>query len=708
MTHKNRSPATEVHLQTAIQVSNISVWEYDVTSGAIVFYRDLAPLLGYNGSEIPAHISAWEALTHPDDLPRVKEAVARHFRGKAEKIDVEYRVRGSDGMWRWLHTIGQVVARDGDIATLVCGTHSDITDRRAAQDMVRLQGLAIDAATNAIIIVDAQASDQPIVHVNPAFERLTGYSAAEVLGRNCRFLQGADREQPDIARLRHAIALGKHSTALLRNYRKDGTLFWNSLRVAPVRNPAGTVTHFVGIQTDVSELKTYQAELEYRANYDTLTGLANRNVLNERITHALQLAERAQHSVGVVYLDVDRVKFINDSFGHSGGDTALKIVANRMRSCVREADTVARMGGDEFVVILEGMRENECAAVATRMVKSLQEPISIHDQDVFLSASIGIAMYPMDGSDSESLLRNADTAMYHAKRRGGNEIFFYAEHLNTNAMLRLRMEADLRHALLRDEFELHYQPRIDLTTGQVSSMEALVRWRHPSNGLVPPAHFIPLAEETGLIVPLGLCVLRAACQQMQAWITEGKFVRRVAVNLSARQFRQPDLIAAIEAILRETSLDGSHLELEITEGVAMQDPASTRASLKMLTALGVTISIDDFGTGYSSLAYLKRFPIQYLKIDRSFVRGIPEDHDDCSIVRSIIALGKSLNLSLIAEGVETEDQCAFLRAEGCDEAQGYFFCRPQPAADFASFLPEDCCSRTSSCCSDLMPRRRSA
>ena len=548
--------------------------------------------------------------------------------------------------------------------------------RRKAEADLRLKDLAIEAATNAIFIVDARAPDFPIVHVNRAFEKMTGYGVGELIGRDFRFLQGPDEEQPDLARLRNAIANGVEASALLRNYRKDGTPFWNNVQVSPVRDESGVITHYVGVQSDVTELKKYQVELEYRANYDGLTGLANKNLLDDRLTQAIARATRDDGRIAILYLDLDRFKVVNDSLGHAKGDALLKNVADRLKACVRETDTVARLGGDEFAVVLNEIDGSSAAAVANKVLRDLEQPINVDTHELFTSASVGICIFPGDGVDAEGLLKNADIAMYRAKQGGGNQLCFYTEDLNANALERLRLEADLRHALAMGEFELHYQARVQLGSGRSTSVEALVRWRRGDRGLVLPAEFIPLAEETGLIIPIGEWVLRTACTQMRHWALAGHADMRVAVNLSPRQFRQQNLVETIRNILEETGANARNLELEITESVAMEDPESTQRCLEALSGLGIEIAIDDFGTGYSSLAYLKRFPIDHLKIDQSFVQGIPNDEDDINIVRSIIVLGKSLGLTVIAEGVETEEQRAFLRAAGCDEMQGYLHSRP--------------------------------
>ena len=548
--------------------------------------------------------------------------------------------------------------------------------RRTADDL-RLRDLAVEAATNAIFIIDRRAAGHPIVHVNRAFERLTGYAREEALGRDWLLLQSCHGDQPDVERLRQAVATDGEASALLRHVRKDGTAFWSNIQISPVRDDGGAVTHFVGVQSDVTELKNYQIELEYRANYDGLTALANKNLLDDRLGQAIARANRAQTAAAVLYLDLDRFKLVNDSLGHARGDALLRSVASRLKTCVRESDTVARLGGDEFAIVLNEVEDPATvAAVAEKVRSALEQAILLESHELFTSASIGICVYPADGADAETLIKNADTAMYRAKQNGGNQLCFYTADLNANAVERLRLEADLRRAVMVGEFELHYQPRVELGSGRATSVEALIRWRRNGNGLVPPASFIPLAEETGLVLPIGEWVLRTACTQMRRWIDGGHSDICVAVNLSPRQFRQPDLVSKVEAILAETGANARQLQLEITESVAMQDPETSRRCLEALSALGISIAIDDFGTGYSSLAYLKRFPIDDLKIDQSFVQGIPSDDDDMNIVRSIIALGKSLGLRVVAEGVETEAQREFLRAAGCHEMQGFLHSRP--------------------------------
>ena len=430
-----------------------------------------------------------------------------------------------------------------------------------------------------------------------------------------------------------------------------------------------------------------QAHLSYLAYHDALTGLPNRQSLIERLQQACSRAQRNGRMVAMLFLDLDRFKLINDTFGHAAGDRLLKSVADRLAACVRGADTVARLGGDEFTVVLEDIVAGQDAAtVAQKILDTLAQPFSLVQQEVFISASIGIALYPSDDNGIDSLFKKTDAAMYYAKEQGRNNYQFYSAEMNASLARKLHMENNLRRALEREELRLHYQPQVDTVSERIVGMEALLRWQHPEMGLVPPAQFIPLAEETGLIMPIGECTLRAACLQTRRWHERGFGPLRVAVNLSAHQFKQKDFPRTVARILGETGLDPGCLELELTESTVMDDVDQAIEILHALNAMGVYLSIDDFGTGYSSLSYLKRLPIDALKIDRSFVRDIGADSDDAAIVTAIIAMAHSLKLKVIAEGVETREQFAFLRKCRCDAMQGYYFSRPVPPEEFAQLL----------------------
>lgn len=562
-----------------------------------------------------------------------------------------------------------------------------LVERRRAEEAVRLRDRAVESSSNGIMISDVSAPHYPIIYVNPAFERITGFPAGEVIGRNARFLVQDDMGQMALEEIRAALRERREGEAVVRCFRKDGSMFWAEISVAPVRDEFGEMTHYVGIINDITERQRYEEQLEYQANYDALTGLANRNLLADRLKQTLIQAGRSGKAAAVLLLDLDRFKIINDTLGHGHGDELLKTMADRLARCMRTADTVARLGGDEFVIVmLDIARAEDVAQVAKKIIHAVSRPLTVAGQEMVVTASIGISLYPKDGEHEENLLKNADVAMYRVKEQGRNNFQFYAEEMNARAMERLTLETGLRAGLERGEFVLHYQPKVNLTSGQVVGAEALLRWLHPELGMISPAEFIPIAEETGVILPLGEWVLRAVCVQAKAWQEAGLPAITVAGNLSARQFRQENLVAVVRRALDQAGLESRYLELELTESMVMEDPEKASGVLRQLKSIGVKLSLDDFGTGYSSLSYLTRFPIDCLKIDRSFVRDIPINSDDTAIAMTVIAMAHSLKLRVTAEGVETADQLEFLRAQGCGEMQGYYFSRPLPAEEFAELL----------------------
>jgi len=559
----------------------------------------------------------------------------------------------------------------------VLGSYTDITERKRADLALRLQSRALDASVNAILITAPSPAGNLIEYVNPAFMRITGYDPAEVIGHDCRVLQRDDRDQEGVASIRQALAANREVSAVVRNYRKDGALFWNQLFIAPVPNAEGVITHHIGVINDVTDLMRYQEQLEYQANYDSLTRLPNRNLLRDRLQHALIVAQRQHKGVAVVFIDLDGFKNVNDSLGHSVGDRLLSVVAERLARCTRTSDTVARHGGDEFVIVMtDTVDEQSLIAWMERVRASISEPVWLDGTELYVGCSMGASLFPQDGDDAETLMKKADLAMYRAKDMGRNTFQFYQPEMNASVGARLNLERRLRRALRDNEFLLHYQPQVDIESGQIVGTEALVRWRDPEVGLVPPSSFIPVAEESGLIGPLSEWVLREACRQNKAWQDEGLPPARVSVNLSARVFQQRDIAKLVMQVLAETGLEPQYLELELTESTIMRNAEEAVSMLNELHALGIGLAIDDFGTGYSSLSYLKRFPVDRLKIDRSFVSDIGISGDDETITSAIIALAHSLKLQVIAEGVETSAQLDFLRERACDEMQGFYFAKP--------------------------------
>jgi len=469
----------------------------------------------------------------------------------------------------------------------------------------------------------------------------------------------------------------------------NGDTRWFLVNGQPVFDEHGGFAGYRGTGSDITERKLTEQRVHHVAQHDVLTGLPNRSLLQDRLSQAVAYASRSGSPVWVMLIDLDRFKFVNDSMGHKAGDVLLMTVAARLRACLRDSDTVARLSGDEFVVLVSENGDQQLTPeIVGRVMNAVAQPVLLGTKEFFVTCSIGVSVYPSESTPADELIEHADIAMYRAKKLGRNNFQFYTPAMNEESLERVRIEGALRNALERDEFVLYYQPQLDMKTGKIVGMEALIRWQHPELGMVPPGRFVSIAEETGLIVPIGAWVLRTACAQNKAWQEAGFDKLRVAVNLSARQFGAPDLIENLEAVLKDTGLEAKYLEIELTESLFMSDITPAVELLHRMKALGVNLSIDDFGTGYSSLSYLSRFPIDVLKIDRSFVADITRDANDEAIVTSIIALAHNLKLAVIAEGVETGEQLDYLRRHGCDEMQGYYFSRPVPANEFEQLLVE--------------------
>ena len=560
--------------------------------------------------------------------------------------------------------------------------------RREAEAALHLRERAIDASANAIVIASATEPGYPVVYVNPAFERMTGYPASEIMGKSLRIMHGDDTGQEGVTALRTLLCEQREGNCVLRNYRRNGETYWTQVFVAPVRSDAGEVTHFVAAKYDITQKRLDQEKLEFQAWHDALTQLPNRHALRSELARVTRSAEQGP-PFWVAFMDLDNFKLINDAVGHNAGDMALQEIANRLQAALPPGDMVARRGGDEFVfILLNRTPPFDALATVKKIMAAISRPLNLGANRFFPSGSLGIAVHPQDGDDPETLIRHADMAMYHAKALGRNNYQFFSQELQEQALERVSLEQDLRVALTEEQFELHFQPQIDLRDGQVCGVEALVRWTHPEHGLMPPGRFIPLAEETGLIVPLGKWILRQACEHAAKWNRLG-FGLRVAVNLSARQFNDEHLPTLINELLSEIGLPPELLELELTETMLVNDVESANRILHTLKGLGVTLSLDDFGTGYSSLAQLKRFPLDIIKIDRSFISDIHTEQSSEAITRTIIKLAHNLNMVAIAEGVETAGQRAFLEEHGCDVIQGYLISGPLPGEAFEEWVRQN-------------------
>ncbi len=561
-----------------------------------------------------------------------------------------------------------------------------------AENSLRLAGQALDAMSESVMILDAK---ERIVAVNPAFRISTGYDSKEAIGQKASLLKSERHDKVFFDAMREELAKNGNWQGEIWNRRRDGEIYPEWLNASVVHAPGGGISHYVCIYSDLSSQEHVRQRLQHLAYYDELTDLPNRELFRDRLINTLARARRDDDKAALMFLDLDRFKTVNDTLGHAVGDRLLQEVATRLKQLLRETDTVARLGGDEFTVILFPIEDSDhVAQVAGRILESLQEPFELDGHTIHSGTSIGIGMFPADGTDYDDLLRNADAAMYRAKEKGRNNYQFYTMEMTTKAVERFILELGLREAMEEKRLRLVYQPLVDLSTGQVIGAEALMRWEHPTLGAIPPDRFIPIAEESGLILPMDSWGMAEACRQMRLWLAAGHPLSRVAVNISGYEIEHGNLMATTSRILEESGIPPQCLELEISEGFIMTHTERSLDALGSLYELGVGLAIDDFGTGYSSLSHLKRLPVSRLKIDRGFVKDIPGDANDAAIANAIVALGKSLGLSVIAEGIENEEQENFLRAKGCDEGQGYLFGRPLETEEFEKLLLEQSATAT--------------
>ncbi|MBE2260183.1 MAG: EAL domain-containing protein [Candidatus Accumulibacter sp.] len=640
----------------------------------------------------------WSRSIHPEDRQRV--VAAWHAAARAqEPFQAEVRCLREDGsvVWARLNAapLGDLGATQAQVQTV-----EDISVRKSMESVLQAAEEALfeererarvtlNSIGDAVLTTDLLGN---VSYLNLVAEAMTGWSREEALGRPLsevfRIIDGTTRQaaaNPVQRVIDEDRSLGLIADCLL--VRRDGAEYAIEDSAAPIHNRYGRVVGAVIVFHDVSKSRAMTLKMAHLAQHDVLTGLANRSLLTERLAHAIALARRHAKQVALLFLDLDHFKDINDSLGHVAGDQLLQSLASRLAACVRTTDTVCRQGGDEFVILLADIEQPQDAAhVAEKLHAACAAPQLVGGHELHVTLSVGISVYPDDGGDADTMMRNADTAMYHAKASGRNSYQFFTADMNTRAVRRLLVESSLRRALKQDEFVLHYQPQIDLAAGTMTGAEALVRWRDPDRGLVYPGDFLAIAEECGLIVPIGRWVLREACRQVQAWLDAGLQVVPVAVNISAVEFRRRDFLEGVALSLKETGLAARYLELELTESTLMHDAESSASVLDALKTMGIRLAIDDFGTGYSSLGYLKRFPIGTLKIDQSFVRDIATGADDATIVSTVIGMARNLRQRVIAEGVETREQLAFLQTQRCDEGQGFQFSHPLSAEDFARLL----------------------
>jgi len=613
----------------------------------------------------------WDVIRSPNEALRgtAFENIALNVRGTTHHIDVHPNIAAADSKTERL-----LILREGP------------QQRENAQKLLLLRR-AVEATSDGVVIVDAKDPKQPMLYVNRAFESMTGYRSGEVIGLNCRFLQRHDTEQAGLASIRSAIKAGASQVSEVRNYRKDGSMFWNQLRISPVRDDAGEVTHYIGIQTDISEQKRLESESAYLSTHDSVTGLLKYSGSEARIDDLLQKARLAEQRLVLLYVDLDGFYSINDSMGFAAGDAALKMIGARLCALAGSMD-VFRTSADEFLVVLSDIdHQVNLLQLGNCYCERIADPLIISaTETLYLTASVGVTAFPDFGQTVVELTRQAELATNRAKRGGRDAALVFSNELRAALDDRLLLGTRLRAALAQGEFVLHYQPQVNAQDGAISGLEALVRWNSPEFGLLPPGRFIPVAENNGMILQLGAWVLRAACQQLRVWTDQGFSGFVVSINVSAAQIQRPSFVQDVRSTLLETGIVPSMLELELTESGLMHNAERAVAQMQELKSLGVRLVMDDFGMGYSSLSYLQRFPLDKLKIDQAFVSNIVQGGHDAVLVRAIIAMGQHLGLRVVAEGVETAAQYSFLRSNHCDELQGFFIARPVPPDEIPQLL----------------------
>ncbi|KAF1050616.1 MAG: putative signaling protein [Stenotrophomonas maltophilia] len=675
---------SEARLALALEASGLGLWDWNLVTDEVHHSR-LREIFGLEAAEVTSMRGDLRPRVHPEDLPLLRNALLDHVRGHTDGYRIEYRVRHAEGHWVWVEDRGRVMARDrrGKV-TRVVGTRADIAVRKRHDEEQRLAATVFEAASEGIVILD---DEYRLLAVNSAFTRVTGYQPDEVVGRLAAGLSGSTETLRQYQQIRGELETLGSWQGELTETRKNGELYPQWLQLNVVRDAQGEVANVVGFFADLTARRDAEDRLRYLSHYDELTGLANRVLFKERLHDAGQRARRTGRGLALLLIDLDRFKLLNDSLGHEVGDQLLREVARRLTQLLPEADTLARLSGDEFAVLIDSyVSLAALSRLSGRLLTRLREPIEVAGQEWVLSASLGISLLPDSAREISALMSQANMAMQHARRLGGNTFQFFTENLQASSLERLQLEAQLRHAIELGQLEVHYQPKLNLASERLDSAEALVRWRHPQQGMIAPAEFIPLAEETGLIGAIGEFVLRQACAQARLWMADGLDSLRVSVNLSVHQLRQGNLVTLVRTVLKETGLPPHCLELELTESQLLDNVDSVSATLRQLREMGVKLAIDDFGTGYASLSYLKRFPVDYVKIDKTFIRDLSERGEDAAITRAVIAMVHGLELKVVAEGVEHEQQLDFLRRHGCDEIQGYLISRPLPAADCVHLL----------------------
>jgi len=674
---------SKARLAEAQKIARFGNWDWDISNDSLIWSDEIYRIFGVEPQVFEATYEAFMERIHPDDREPIVKGIESALAGD-KTYSLDHRIILYDGKIRFVHEQAEVFFDESGKAVRMIGTIQDITERKLAEERFRLSATVFETSREAILITDPQVN---ILEANPSFYDITGYSREEVVGKNPQITKSGKHPREFYKTMWKELDQSGRWQGEIWDRRKNGEIYPLFLAISKVIDQRGNVSHYVGFFSDLSALKKSEEQILYLSNYDILTHLPNRVLFRDQTQQAIRKIKKTDQCLAVIFLDINEFKLINDSLGIEAGDELLCLAAKRITDCFSENEMVARLNSDHFVVTIDNLPASEHAAlVAEKIINNFSHRFKIKNENVFIDVSLGVAIYPDDGKKADELLNNAEIAVNHAKKKGKNNYQFFSDRMSVDSLERLQLSAELRHALERDEFILYYQPQVDLRTGRIIGAEALIRWKHREKGLMPPAKFISIIEKTGLIIPVGEWVIKTACRQAIEWQNLGLMPLRMSVNLSAIQFNQKNLVAVIKKALATTRLSAEYLELELTESIVMQDVDEAIRKLHLLKNIGVSISIDDFGTGYSSLSYLKKFPIDVLKIDQSFIRDLSVDTDDAAIAAAVISMGHSLNMRIIAEGVEQEEHIHFLREHNCDEIQGHYFSKPLPKEEFVTLL----------------------
>lgn len=675
---------SQARLALALEASELGLWDWDLRTDEVL-HTELERLFGIAQQDVPILLKHLRPRLHPDDVPVLKRTLIAHLKGRTEDYRVEYRIRHNDGRWLWVEDRGRAVERTpGGRVLRMLGTRRDITRLREQEEQQRLAATVFEAMSEGIVVLDP---DFVVLTINQAFTRITGYHASACIGQLLLELPCSRDLRRQFPQIHQALLERGGWQGEVVEARQNGELYPQWLQVSAVLDEQGALSRVVVFCSDLTSRRASEERLHYLSYHDELTGLGNRGLFRQRLHDACQRLRHNGRSLALLHIDLDRFKLLNDSFGHDAADQVLRQIAKRIGAALPEADTVARLAGDEFAVLFDAYTSlSSLIRVTTRLLEKIRAPVRLDGHELTLTASIGISLLPDTAREGPILLNQADMAMQQAKRLGGDRFHFFTEPMQADAHDRLQLEHQLRRALALNQLEVFYQPKLNLSTEALGGVEALVRWRHPQRGLIGPSAFIELAEETGLITAIGEFVLRTACRQAREWQRHGLGDLRVSVNLSGQQLRYGNLVSLIRQVLAESGLAPTLLELELTESQWLDNVSAIHATFAQLRQLGVKLAIDDFGTGYSALSYLKRLPVDFVKLDQAFVRELEDSSADATITQAVITMAHGLGLKVTAEGVETAGQLRVLKGQGCDEVQGYLIGRPVPAVEFQQWL----------------------